>query len=149
MSLSLNLQSEVDQRGAVMVEALTWLTTPFHDCARVKGHGVDCANLLIGVYANAGIIAEFEPEQYSPQWHMHRSEEKFLKTIERFAHEIPGPPQPGDVVLFQFGRCFSHAAIVVAWPVVIHAYVVRGVELCNVSIDGHFKGRKTKFFSVW
>ena len=142
-----NKQSE--QREAIIAEARTWFHTPFEDCARVKGSGVDCANLLIGVYANAGVIEEFEPERYSPQWHLHRSEQKFLQTIERFAHEIPGPPQPADVALFQFARCFSHGAIVIAWPIVIHAYTGRGVELCDVSKDGHFKGRRTKFFSAW
>lgn len=147
MSPSLNLQSE--QRALVVGEAHTWLRTKFHDCARVKGEGVDCANLLIGVYAAADVISEFEPERYSPQWHLHRSEEKFLQTIERFAHEIPGPPEPGDVALFQFARCFSHGAIVIKWPTIIHAYVGRGVEICDVSKDGHFIGRRTKFFSAW
>src|SRR5579864_4635628 len=35
-------------------------------------------------------------------------------------------PLPADLALWRFGRCFSHGAIVVDWPLVIHAYAGRG-----------------------
>ena len=33
----------------------------------------------------------------------------------RHAIEILAPPQPGDVVVFRFGCCYAHGAIVVEW----------------------------------
>ncbi len=39
------------------------------------------------------------------------------------------PILPGDIALWRFGRCFSHGAIVVDWPIVIHAYLGRGCAL--------------------
>ena len=143
------LMSEQEQRDAVLAEARSWLRTPFHHAARVKGAGVDCAQILIAVYSKAGIIREFTPEFYRAQWHFHRSEERYLATIGRFAKEFPGPPKPADVAVFKFARCFSHGAIVLEWPTVIHAYIGRGVELCDVSKDAGFIGRPVKFFTAW
>ena len=40
------------QRAAVVAEARSWIGTPYHHAADVKGHGVDCAMLLIRVYCD-------------------------------------------------------------------------------------------------
>jgi cell wall-associated NlpC family hydrolase len=89
--------------------------------ARIKGAGVDCAQFLIGAYAGAGVIEAFDTGDYPPDWMMHREEERFLAWIDRYM--IPTPAAlPGDVAIWKFGRCFSHAAIVIEWPVVIHSF---------------------------
>ena len=36
-------------RAAVVAEAIAWLGTPYHHRARIKGVGVDCAQLALGV----------------------------------------------------------------------------------------------------
>jgi cell wall-associated NlpC family hydrolase len=142
-------------RAKVIEEARTWLATPFHHEGRVKGAGVDCAQILIAVYSAAGVVKEFTPEHYSYQFHLHRKadgsepDEIYLRTILQFAHEIPGPPKPGDVAVFKFGRVFSHAVIVVDWPQGIHAYVRRGVEIVDTSQDQNFARRPVRFFSIW
>ena len=51
-----------------------------------------------------------------------------LDQVLAFAVEIEGAPRPGDFVLWRFGHTFSHGAIVVAWPTIVHAYVGRPVE---------------------
>ena len=57
-------------------------------------------------------------------------------------------PLPGDIVLYKFGRCFSHAGIVIAWPQIIHSY--RGLGVVYGEGDGGvFVGRDRKFFSLW
>jgi cell wall-associated NlpC family hydrolase len=112
--------------------ALSWLNTPYHSMAKIKGVGVDCAQLLIGVYEEAGVIKEGEvaPGAYTHDFHLHRSEEKYLSWVEKYCDEVV-EPQAGDVALFKFGRCVSHGAIVLDWPLVIHAYVGYGVILSN------------------
>lgn len=35
--------------------------------------------------------------------------------------DLVAEPQAGDLALFRFGRMYSHGAIVVEWPEVIHA----------------------------
>ena len=54
--------------------------------------------------------------------------------------------QAGDVALFRFGRCFSHGAIVVDWPTVIHAWHVGGVMLTDVK-QPLLVSRPVRFFS--
>jgi cell wall-associated NlpC family hydrolase len=42
-------------------------------------------------------------------------------------------PAPADIALWRFGRCYSHGAIVIDWPLVIHAYAGRGCVLEDAS----------------
>jgi len=109
-------------RHAVVSCARTWLGTPYHPCAMLKGKGVDCLTLLAAVYVEAGVFKEIPVHPYAKDWHLHRSQELYLQGVLKYAREIEGPPLPGDIAVWKFGRCFSHGAIVIAWPRVIHAY---------------------------
>lgn len=153
---------ETRQRAAVVAEARSWLGTPYHHEARVKGAGVDCAQLLIGVFAAPGValIDSLDVPRYPPDWHLHRSAERYLAIVLEHAREIAGPPLPGDIVLWRFGRCFSHGAIVVDWPAVIHAYVGRACVIEDAEAaawlstigeraDGYGRARPRRFFSLW
>jgi cell wall-associated NlpC family hydrolase len=123
---------EQQQRQSVVAEAISWLRTPYHHRAQVKGlrGGVDCARLPAAVYgpAGVGLIPAIPDFDYDPQWHLHRSEEIYLHWVLKFAHQIQGPPWPGDFILYEFGRTRSHGAIVIAWPKIIHAVRNRAVE---------------------
>jgi cell wall-associated NlpC family hydrolase len=146
--------SAADERAAVVAEALTWLGTPWAHAQRVKGAGVDCANFVIGVYAGAGLIAAFDPGPYPRDWHIHKSEEWFLRLMPGLpAREIAeADAGPGDMVLFRIGRVFSHAAIVLERPLGIHAAVNEGrVVRCNLDRDvGLTSGpRKVFTFEGW
>lgn len=122
-----------EQRQAVVDEARSWLRTPYINCGDVKGVGVDCAMLLVRVYCDLGLVPAFDPRPYSPDWFLHRDEEKYLGWIKDYAEPVDDP-QPGDVVLFKFGRTVSHGGIVVAPDLMIHAYRSSGnVELCEIS----------------
>ncbi len=119
----------------VVQEAMTWLKTPYHSGARIKGVGVDCGQILIAVYEAAGVLqpGECNPGDYIPDRHLHRSEEKYLEWINRYCERVDGAPEPGDIAMFHFGRSNSHSAIVIKWPLVLHAYVRLGVILSNVN----------------
>ena len=71
--------------------------------------------------------------------------------LSRFAGEIdPAAVQPGDVLLFKFGRAFSHGAIVTAWPQIVHANRRDGaVVLGDVDRDADLIGRPMKAYSYW
>lgn len=134
------------ERAKVVAAAVSWLGTPYHHMGRIKGAGVDCATLLAMVYSEAGVIAEPELEYYPPDWHLHRGEERYTKELEKLAVEKAGPPLPGDIVVWQFGRTFSHGCIVVDWPNVIHSYLKIGVVRENVeqALWLKFIGENTK-----
>lgn len=136
-------------REEILQEAHSWLRTPFHHHARVKGSGVDCAQFLLAVYDAVGLLREGdEVGEYAWDWHLHRDEEKYLENMMRRTVKVE-TPMPGDIALFRFGRCVSHGAIVIEWPMVIHAYVGRGVIISNAELDAELKGRLHSFWSVF
>ena len=77
-SRSAGLQMSAMQRAAVVAEARSWIGTPYHHAADVKGHGVDCALLLVRVYCDLGLVEPFDPRPYTRDWFLHRSEERYL-----------------------------------------------------------------------
>ncbi len=135
-------------RTDVIAVAESWLRTPWHHMQRVRGPGggVDCAQLLIAVYSEAGIVEPFWPDAYPMDWMMHREEERFLLHIEQYMDSV-AVPQPGDAAVWLYGRCFSHGAVVVGWPSIIHAYRRdRGVVWGDAS-KCEFVGRSVKFYT--
>ncbi len=141
------------QRAAVVAEARTWINTPYHHRGRVKGAGTDCAMILCAVFERAGVTPRVEVEHYPPDWHLHRGVERYLGKLLEHGLQIDGPPLPADIAVFRFGRCFSHGAIVVEWPLVIHAMVRHPVGYADVLRDAVFREktgalREMKFFRV-
>jgi len=150
--------SETEMRAAIVAEARSWLGTPYHHQARVRGVGVDCAMLLAEVYEKAGAIPHLPTPEYPADWMLHRSAERYIGFVLEHAREITGPPQgptplPGDIVLWRVGRCFAHGAIVTEWPLVIHAFVRQPVQEIDaerrgpLSFDGG-KPRPRRFFRL-
>jgi len=143
------------QRQEVVAEARTWLRTPYEHHQKVKGAGVDCAMFPVAVYAACGLMPEdTDFGAYPTQWHLHHDEEVYLNIVLKYAHEIDGPPEPGDFALWKFAKTFAHGGIVTRWPWVIHSYIRRGVYEEDTSICADFrqKGgapRPVRFFSLW
>jgi len=115
--------TEDSERQHLLSVARSWLGTPYHTGARVKGHGADCITFVAGVFEEAGLTPRISIPPYSQQWHLHRDTERYLEGLLKYTREITERPQPGDIALWKFARCFSHGAIVVKWPLVMHAYV--------------------------
>ena len=133
------------RRAAVLTEAIAWLRTPYHHMGRLKGGGIDCLMLLAEVYEAAGVIPHLEIPFYPPDWHLHRGAERYLDGLTQYASEIEGPPEPGDAVLFRFGRCFAHGAIIIGWPRLIHAWHNTGVVYSDAD-QGELSARAKRFF---
>jgi cell wall-associated NlpC family hydrolase len=124
--------TEDEARSAIVAEAMTWLRTPYAHKQRLKGAGVDCAGLPLETYAACGIIPPTDVGEYSSQWHLHRSREMYLEWVDKFGRRIPlEDARAGDFLVYKFGRTFSHGAIVLEPPRVIHAYAKAGM----VTID--------------
>lgn len=133
-------------RQKILEEARSFLNTPYHHQGRIKGVGVDCAMLLAEVYEKAGLVPFLDPRPYPRDWHLHRNEERYLGWVRRYGREVSAP-DPGDVALFQFGRCVSHGAVVVQWPIIIHSYLTDGCILDDAS-KGIMSGRVRAFYSI-
>ena len=141
------------QRAAVVAEARSWIGTPYHNCADIRGVGVDCGMLLVRVFVDTGLCPRFDPRPYPVDWHLHRGEERYLGFVFDRCCEIE-EPQPGDVMVLRYGRCYSHGGIVTkSSPLaIVHAYyparrvLEEAVEHNAVLADA---ARRPRFFSLW
>jgi NlpC/P60 family putative phage cell wall peptidase len=142
---------EAQQRAAVIAEARSWIGTPWRHGAAVKGEAVDCAMLLVSVFTAAGIIEPFDPRPYPRTWFLHQNEERFLGWLEKLgAREIaPDLAQPGDVLVYRYGRCFSHGAVLVARQLIVHAFVRNRTTVLTETFDGDLVARPCRAFDVW
>jgi len=100
------------RRQRVIDSAETWIDTPFLHATCIKGRGVDCIMLLAAVFAEAGVLPFVDPRPYPRAWFVHRDEERYLIGLEKLGRPI-AHPQPGDVGVWKFGRCYSHGALLV------------------------------------
>ena len=147
------MDNESAQRAAVVAAARSWIGTPYHNCADVKGVGVDCGMLLVRVFVDSGLCAPFDPRPYPVDWHLHRAEERYLGFIFDRGAEVTAP-LPGDVMVVRYGRTYSHGGIVsIAAPLtIVHAYFpARSVleeEIGRNSVLSDAT-RKPRFFSYW
>ena len=150
-ALDISRQRAVDisrQRALVTAEAESWLGTPYHHMGRIKGVGVDCAMLPAEVYAACGLIPAQSVDYYPMDWHLHRSGERYLRQTQAYAHEVE-TAQPGDLVLFRFGRCLAHGGIVARWPLIVHAVARSQVMLTDALADADLASRERHFYSLW
>lgn len=123
----------ITQGERVAQAALGWLGTPHQNNAKVKGIGVDCGMLLIAALEDADIIEcdEIKIKPYSNAWHLHHSEEWFLRYVQNYCERVD-TMQPGDFLLYQFGRCISHGGVYIGNHIICHAYVQTGVILSDL-----------------
>jgi cell wall-associated NlpC family hydrolase len=138
------------ERQRVVDAARTWLDTPYHHHARLKGVGVDCAQILIAVFAEAGLVEPFETGYYPPDWMMHREAERYLGFVTQYCpHVVIGTPQPGDIAVWRIGRCFAHGGIITEWPHFIHAYLPARKVCYGSADDGDLANRARLIYSFW
>ena len=150
-------QWEVEAREKVIAEARSWLGTPYHKRAQVKGAGCDCATFIYAVYHTCGLIPDEEIEIFSDDWSMHTSDEVYMRRIMRHAEitleGISYPTLkalPGNIVLTKTdsGRVYDHGGIVTDWPRIIHA-VPNAVEEANASQHWLWEFKMVKIFDPW
>lgn len=154
-------ETEAQAREEFINEALTWIGTPFRDCADIKGPkgAVDCAMLLARCAIDTGLLEPFDPRPYPPRWHLHRDEERFIGWIaDKLGGKEVAAPRVGDIVVWRFGRTFSHGAVFIGCGEVAHAYYGAGMVLvsrmdesllANIGLGSGTVPRPVKFFDLW
>ena len=140
-------QMTPEKRDRLIAEALTWIGTPYHDHGAVKGAGADCALMPLAVYRAVLSLPAIDPPKYVMQWHLHRGEELYLNYVLALGGKEVRKPERADFVLWQVGRVFSHGAIVLEWPRVIHAVNPFGVVISDASTDGRLMRKERRFFT--
>jgi len=146
--LPVTSEQEAVQREAVVAAALRFVRTPYRQLGDRVGVGVDCAMLLVRAWVDGGVFEPFDPRPYPPEWHLHKSEERYLGWLQTLAIEVQ-VPQRGDIAVYRFGRCFSHGAIVLGDGYLVHAFAPSRVCRRVEAHDAALAGRPVRYFDVW
>ncbi len=106
-------------RQRIVSIARTWLGTPYHHQASLKGIGCDCLGLVRGVWRE---LYGTEPEPlpaYTRDWAEAQGRETLLEAARRHLVEVPpAKAHPGDILIFRWRRHTpaKHCAILASLP---------------------------------
>jgi len=119
----------------IVQEAKTWIGTPFKHQGRIKGLGVDCVGLIIGV-AHVFKLTEFDYTNYSHTPDGFLMQQLLAQHLDVMAIQAA---KAGDIVLMRFEAQPQHVGILSHYGI-IHAYaqVRRCVEH---RLDDHWQSR--------
>lgn len=112
-------------RAAVVAEARTWLGTPFHHQASLKGVGCDCIGLIKGVGLALGIL-DYDPASPEAQPYLAYSRmpnpQMMRRALSTFFEPVAvADVLPGDFYYMAWIREPQHVALVTDTGI-IHSY---------------------------
>jgi cell wall-associated NlpC family hydrolase len=136
------------RRKLVVAEALTWVGTPYGHHQAAKGLAADCALFPVRVYQSLGLLGTIDIPEYSEQWFLHFSEERYVDKILSIGAIETDSLEPGNFTVWKIGRAYSHGAIIVDWPTVVHSLKPDGVMTANALTDGQLRHRPYKVFTL-
>lgn len=111
-------------RDAIVSEARTWLHTPWQHQCRLKGVGVDCVGLIIGVAREVGAL----PIDYDVRNYARNPLRDSLRAecATRMVTLRPAEAREGDVLLLSFTNWPGHLALLTDPNHIIHAHMPNG-----------------------
>jgi NlpC/P60 family putative phage cell wall peptidase len=116
--------------GHIVAAARSWLGTPYHDQANVKGIGCDCLGLARGVWREVIGPEPFPIPPYSRDWGESGIVEVLTEGARRMMAEVaPSEAEPGALLLFRMRprAIAKHVGILTASDCFLHAYERLGV----------------------
>ena len=114
----------------VIATARSWLGTPYHDQASLRGVGCDCLGLARGVWREVVGDEPFPIPPYSRDWGETGPVEVLVDGARSMMIEMPpGEASPGALLLFRVAprAIAKHVGILTGPDSFIHAYERLGV----------------------
>jgi NlpC/P60 family putative phage cell wall peptidase len=115
---------------AVIAAARSWLGTPYHDQASVRGVGCDCLGLARGVWRDVVGPEPFPVPPYSRDWGEVGAREVLADSAGRMLlPAAAGAPEPGMLLIFRMRdrAVAKHIGVLTERETFIHAYERIGV----------------------
>lgn len=125
------------QSSKIVQIARSWIGTPYHHQASLKGVGCDCFGLVRGVWRE--LYDSSEPEDvpaYSRDWAEATGEETMMEAARRHMIEVKlHEARAGDVMIFRFRDFYvaKHSVILTVDNKMIHA--TEGSPVCEVHLS--------------
>lgn len=116
--------SEILRREEIVSAARTWLGTPYHHQASVKGVGCDCVGLIRGVWRECIGPEPVKPPPYSRDWGEANGTELMQQFFIKYLHKIAlADAASGDVVCMRWkpGVVAKHCLILTDAGKAIHS----------------------------
>jgi NlpC/P60 family putative phage cell wall peptidase len=114
----------------VIATARSWLGTPYHDQASLRGVGCDCLGLARGVWREVVGAESFAIPPYSRDWGETGPHEVLAECARRMMSEnAPTDAVPGALILFRMAprAIAKHIGILTGPDSFIHSYERLGV----------------------
>ncbi len=129
----------------LIAEIRSWCGTPWMHMQAVKGVGADCIQLVVAVAKRAGWMpADFKTVKYSMDYALHNTDSVLIRELARYTGQIPFRDMSvGDVLVFKFGKCGSHAGICIGPGRMVHSHIRHGV------IESDIAPMRPRLLSVW
>jgi len=84
--------------------------------------GCDCTGLIIGVLSKLGKLKNYKRMKYKFDWNIHAGAcDIITEELLKVGNFISGEKQKGDILLFRFGRCNSHAGVFIEGNKFVHS----------------------------
>lgn len=122
-------------RDDIQTIARSWIGTPYHHQAAIKGVGCDCLGLLRGLWVELGYRPISMVPDYPQSWPKTQRQGYFAQSLAKYLRPIPiAQAMGGDVVLcrLSLGGPIVHAGILVQHNAeklnFIHAHSRFGVQ---------------------
>ena len=128
----------VEQRDNLVRIARSWLGTPFHPHAAIRGVGVDCVHLLAEIYRETGLFAGYELPRYTMGGGDHADVSLVVSWLEahprfRRLDLAADTLAAGDLVTFRLGRVAHHVGLMLSEKTFLHA--IRDCGVLESRID--------------
>ena len=114
--------------------ARSWIGTPFHPHASVRGAGVDCVHLLGSIYVETGLLETFTFPKYALDGGSHSDSSLIIEWLKLSRHFQSLGPKPeailiGDLLIFSLGKSAWHVGTYLGVPAgtFVHALETAGV----------------------
>ena len=136
----------------IAAAARSWIGTPFHHRASLKGVGCDCIGLVLGVWREIGGPGDVELPIYAPNGPGIGAGERLKDGVGAYLRPLGGiQPQEGDVIALRMadGGPAQHLGIVTdagEEGQFVHAYSRRGVV--ETRLSAHWRSRIVTAFRM-
>jgi NlpC/P60 family putative phage cell wall peptidase len=138
--------------STIVTQARTWLNTPFHHQARLKGKGCDCLGLIVGVVDELGLkdkngqpLSGYDEVTYSKEPNGAYLMEKLTDLLD----EVPiAEARAGDLALFKVRENPQHMAFLTDYEDtlgMVHSYAPAR-RVVEHRLDDDWKSRLVKVF---
>ena len=116
-------------------ECRSWLGMKWIHGQCLKGYGVDCIQFIAAISKFMGWLDEkYEIPPYPRDWALHCAESKIEQEMGKYCRPVElSELKVGDILLYKFGRCNSHAAWYLGTGRAIHSHIKRGVEEFDIN----------------